>query len=333
MRKKIITAILLVTNVYLFSYERHSPLLHSSSQQSSQIKGSIRIVSVKKIISGDYLSPQFTADGKKIVFTGENFRGLWISNIDGSGIQKISDELLAGWKPVSTKYNEIIFRTGEITDKGEINYSIKKYDLSTKKIVQLYAGKNEDVYPPKVSKFHDNIVFVKDRKLASIKLRDVKGAPPLKQQVDKITFSDGGKVWYLTPALDKPVEISKGRETCGGDELSPDGKKVAYLHGNTNSIIIYDFETDKEINVGEGSTVAWSPDSQWIAYSVSCDDGHYIIHSDIFIVRADGSGRQRLTFTEDIAEVNPSWSPDGKSIVCEDALGSGIYLINLEFNQ
>ena len=333
MRKKIITAILVVTNVYLFSYERHSPLLHSSSQQSSQIKGGIKIVSVKKIISGDYLSPQFTADGKKIVFTGENFRGLWISNIDGSGIQKISDELLAGWKPVSTKYNEIIFRTGEITDKGEINYSIKKYDLSTKKIVQLYAGKNEDVYPPKVSKFHDNIVFVKDRKLASIKLRDVKGAPPLKQQVDKITFSDGGKVWYLTPALDKPVEISKGRETCGGDELSPDGKKVAYLHGNTNSIIIYDFETDKEINVGEGSTVAWSPDSQWIAYSVSCDDGHYIIHSDIFIVRADGSGRQRLTFTEDIAEVNPSWSPDGKSIVCEDALGSGIYLINLEFNQ
>ena len=50
MRKKIITTILLVANVYLFSYERHSPLLHSSSQQSSQIKGSIKIVSVKKII-------------------------------------------------------------------------------------------------------------------------------------------------------------------------------------------------------------------------------------------------------------------------------------------
>jgi len=313
----------------VYSYERHSDLIHGSLPSVGG-KGVVKVKSIKKIVSGNYLAPQFSADGKKIIFTGENFRGLWIANIDGSGVEKISDDLMSGWKPVSSKYNEIIFRSGEMTDKGDIIYTVKKYDMNTKKTVQLYRGTNEDIYPPKLSKYNDNVVFVKDRKFASIKIREVKGAPPLRQQVDKITFSDGGRVWYITPLMDRPVEISGGRETCGGDELSPDGKKVAYLHGNTNSIIIYDFETGKEIDVGEGSTVAWSPDSKRIAYSVSCDDGHFIIHSDIFVVNADGTGRQRLTYTEDIAELNPAWSPDGKSIVCEDAFGSGIYLISLE---
>lgn len=328
--KVLIGVVFLSIVINLYAYERHSELLHKSVVGG---KGVIKVKSIKKVISGSYLSPQFSADGKKLIFTGENFKGLWIANVDGSGIEKISDEMMVGWKPVSSRYNEVIYRSGEITENGDIIYRVKRYDLITKRTQKLYEGKNEDIYPPKLSRYNDNVVFVKDRKLASIKIREVKGAPPLRQQVERVTFSDGGRVWYVTPLMDTAVEISRGRETCGGDEISPDGKKVAYLHGNTNSIIIYDFDTGKEIDVGEGSTVSWSPDSKMIAYSVSCDDGHFIIHSDIFVVNADGTGRQRLTYTDDIAELNPSWSPDGRSIVCEDAFGSGIYIISLEITR
>jgi Tol biopolymer transport system component len=323
--------LLLFFTVYssnLSTAERHSPLLHTTSFKSLSVDSYISVIEQKKILSGEFFSPQFTADGKKIILTGEHYKGLWCVNIDGSELQKITDEYLAGWRPVSSTFSEIIFRSREI-EGDKIKYSIKKYDLKTKKTVELYHGIDEDIYPPKLNKYQDHIMFVKDRKFSVIKLRNIKGVVPIYQQDEKLVFSDMGKVWCIKYTDVQPLEISKGRETCGGEVLSPDGNKVAYIHGNTNSIIIYDLQKNNEIDIGEGSEPIWSPDGKFLAYIVTCDDGHRIIHSDIFVVKTDGTGKQRLTYTEDIAEVNPSWSPDGKLIVCKDALSDNIYLLKL----
>lgn len=65
--------------------------------------------------------------------------------------------------------------------------------------------------------------------------------------------------------------------------------------------------------------VAWSPDGRWIAFAGTSSGrqhdarGYPIVHSDVFIVSADGSGLRRLTHTGDAW--NPAWSPDGSEIV------------------
>ncbi len=313
----------------LFGYD--SKLLNRPEFRSPPPNPIVRVVSQRKVIEGNFLAPQFSPDGKKIILTGENYKGLWITNVNGSGLQKITGERMAGWRPVASGFGEIIFRSSDVDKKGNIIYNIKRYDINTKKITEIYTGINEDIYPAKLSKDGDYVMFVKNGKFASEKLRTIKGASPLHQREEKVVFSDRGKVWSLSIGETEPREISKGRETTGGEALSPDGTKVAYLWGNANSIIIYDSRTGEEINIGEGANLAWSPNSKMLAYMVSSDDGHRTTHSEIFIINADGTGKQRLTFTKNIVERAPSWSPDGKHIIYEDALTGNIHILEVEY--
>jgi Tol biopolymer transport system component len=65
--------------------------------------------------------------------------------------------------------------------------------------------------------------------------------------------------------------------------------------------------------------VAWSPDGRWIAFARTTSGqqhdarGYPILHDDVFIVNADGSGLRQLTHTGDAW--NPVWSADGREIV------------------
>lgn len=61
------------------------------------------------------------------------------------------------------------------------------------------------------------------------------------------------------------------------------------------------------------SQLAWSPDGEEIAFSMS--DG--VGTGDIYVINADGSGQTRLTSTTEDSEVYvgaPVWSPDGEKI-------------------
>jgi Tol biopolymer transport system component/ankyrin repeat protein len=59
---------------------------------------------------------------------------------------------------------------------------------------------------------------------------------------------------------------------------------------------------------------AWSPDRRQIAFAAL--DDLEAAQSDLFVMRADGSGRRRLThFSSGTRAGEPTWSPDGRQIV------------------
>jgi Tol biopolymer transport system component len=66
-------------------------------------------------------------------------------------------------------------------------------------------------------------------------------------------------------------------------------------------------------NLGNGTEPTWSPDGTKVAYSESL---YY--NMDIFVMRADGSGKVNLTNTSDTTnptyETQARWSPDGAKI-------------------
>jgi TolB protein len=59
----------------------------------------------------------------------------------------------------------------------------------------------------------------------------------------------------------------------------------------------------------DSSDIAWSPDGRKIAFVGVGDDGN----TDVYVVRADGLGKQRLTHHPGV-DGNPAWSPDGRTI-------------------
>ncbi len=95
---------------------------------------------------------------------------------------------------------------------------------------------------------------------------------------------------------------------------SPDGRKLAYVSGETGGPQIYIFDMDTRSKyrltfTGDYNTSpAWSPDGNWIAYS-SRINGHH----QIFITRPDGSEVYQLT-SGNYNNESPVWSPDGRMI-------------------
>ena len=65
---------------------------------------------------------------------------------------------------------------------------------------------------------------------------------------------------------------------------------------------------------------AWSPDGRYIAYRmnpVRSDVG------DIWVMRANGSGKRNLTRSPQVADWSPAWSPDGTRIAYFSMAGGG----------
>lgn len=317
----------------LISENHSSSLLHNPDYQKAPENPELEIVRKEKVLTGPFMAPQFTADGEQLILTGDNFRGLWLAPRNGSQMPvKITDEYMAGWRPVSTRDNNIFFRTGDFSDNGDVTYTVKSYDIRTGRQEEIYRGRNENIYPPQLSKDGEMIYILRDGDILGRSITDGVLTRDLSSRQDGVSYSDGGRVWHRQVNKDKPVEISGGREACGGEVPSPCGRYIAFLSGDLNAILIHNLQTGEEVNVGEGSNLAWYPDGSLLLYDVTSDDGYFITESDLFTVRPDGTNRQRVTFDSDIAYFNPSWSQDGRYIACQDEFTGEIYLFEVELS-
>jgi len=120
----------------------------------------------------------------------------------------------------------------------------------------------------------------------------------------------------------------------GGETWSPDGSKVAFSAYHTleywwGAKDIYVINADRTgfVNITNDaamdSSPHWSPDGQRIVY---CSDASFVpvpgsinsgwgIGMDIYVMNADGTNKQRLTYFGPGAGVGePVWSPDGSKI-------------------
>ena len=111
--------------------------------------------------------------------------------------------------------------------------------------------------------------------------------------------------------------------------MSPDGRHVAFVSSRTGQaeIFVLDLRTRRLHNLTNHPAgdyrPAWSRDGRWIAFTTDRDSAGALVHTgaefaprqmtQIYIMRADGSGVRRLT-NGDHPVGGASWSPDGTTI-------------------
>lgn len=142
----------------------------------------------------------------------------------------------------------------------------------------------------------------------------------------RVMKSDGGEMVLLAD-LAEIAPLATERQ-LNATAWSPDGGAIAFeVTAFVQTPSILDAYPDMSINgiwavntdgsglrqlakgAGEDSCLAWSPDSQRIAF-VSCgSDGKW----DVWLTRVDGSHLERLTASNSI-EFDLSWSPDGSKL-------------------
>jgi TolB protein len=65
----------------------------------------------------------------------------------------------------------------------------------------------------------------------------------------------------------------------------------------------------------------WAPDGSQLAYRHQTGDDQ---SSDIFVIRANGTGRQNVSGDDDAPDWGPAWSPDGNWIAWNTAADAGV---------
>lgn len=242
-------------------------------------------------------------------------------------------------------YNRVFreFRTWKYYSGGMAD-DIWLHDLNDRSTITLTGEEGaQDVFPMWVD---DQVYFVSDRdgrmnlfvydqnseqtrKLTHFEAFDIK-FPSIGD--DAIVFENGGYIYLFdleTEAIEQlsvtlAEDLAMGRdqrkdasEMIRSSSIAPDGKRVAL--GARGDVWSLPAESGITRNLTQTSgvherNVAWSPDSEYIAY-ISDATGE----DEIYIQKQDGREEPvQITTDADTYKYSISWSPDGEKIMWSD---------------
>lgn len=113
------------------------------------------------------------------------------------------------------------------------------------------------------------------------------------------------------------TRITKTAQDESGLKVSPDGKKLAYVRGR-GTLVVAELAPDGKLNnekvLLDGwatpNDIEWSPDSKWLAYSLT----DLYFNDEVFIHAADNSAKPVNVSMHPRDDGQPYWSADGSKL-------------------
>lgn len=132
----------------------------------------------------------------------------------------------------------------------------------------------------------------------------------------EIVFSMHGSLWIVPSEGGEAVQITSGPEYDSQPQWSPDGRRIAFTRDNGKAMEVWLVNADGGSPEQLTSAGAISVDPEWHSASqifYSSNAGGKTM--GLWQVAADGSGAAQPLFADANQSVEPTSSPDGKSVV------------------
>jgi Tol biopolymer transport system component len=232
-------------------------------------------------------APNWSPDSSRIVFYSEQGTGksdLFSMKADGSDRRQITNTPNAseGYPSYSPDGTRILFDS----DAANRNYDIWTIEANGFNPVRMTTAPSRELAPA-WSPDGTTIAFMSDRDNREFDIYTMNADGT---NVQRIT--NGGTNWF--------------------PQFSPDGSRLAFHIGR--DVHTLDLATKTLVRATKdplnGMYPTWSPDGQRIAF-MSWRNGA----TQIYVMKADGSGQTNVAAVPKGSTIDPRWSPDGKSIV------------------
>lgn len=274
------------------------------------------------------MNPSFSPDGSKIAFTKASYKGIWIYNLSTQSVEQITDEQSAGFGyKWSADSKSILTRVAKYENMKRLN-AIKIFNIETKQANQLTEYKTSMPYLPEWGDQDKKII------LPSKNGPEIFSSGKLYKSVTTTSKKNVVNMYDKAIIIDPVSNIETSIKSFPDKQMlnlsvSPNGEKIIFeiMGGDLFSMNI---DGTDLIDLGKGNCPKWSPDSKKLVYMITKDDGNEFTASDIYIINSDGSQKKNLTNTSDKIEMDPCFSPDGKSIAFDVYNEGSIYLMNIE---
>jgi dipeptidyl aminopeptidase/acylaminoacyl peptidase len=270
--------------------------------------------------TGEYAVSGISPDGKQLLATRLNSKGLYLIDIKSGKTRTITELAGAGYEPVfSPDGRYICFRSDEFSEKKRVT-SIHKLDLATGDTITIEKkGRNVS----RLVSAGNSVVYLSD------------GHRQLKGFQDNNLKSAGNETYVLLEDL-IPVLYIKGERRIlqpGGEgsyiwvSLSPDKTKMlCYLTGK--GAYVCDLEGKLLAKPGKINAPKWL-NNQIIVGMDDKDDGDKVTSSELVAYSLKTGKSINLTSTGERNEMFPYPFPDGKRIAFRTSKGE-LFIMNVK---
>lgn len=258
--------------------------------------------------------PVFDAQGSKVLYTSENYKGLKVYDMSANTKTTISDDAGAGYTPVFTG-NEVYHRKSSYVD-GRKYDALVKTNITKMKQEEVVAPSRE-LKSPIAAK--QGVIVVSERKLLKTSA-EVK--PYVTIEDSKIVLYKGSSRTELQPC---------GTDTPGyiWPSVSPDGTKILFTSAGRGTFIS-DLNGKILYSLGTINAPVWYT-NDYVVGMVDQDNGDYFTASKIVIASTDGKFKQDLTANEELG-MYPAASPATNSIAY-NTLNGDVYVLTVNIKK
>jgi tricorn protease len=290
------------------------------------------------------LWPMWAPDGKTLYYMSDRSgaQNIWMQTIGGKAteVTNFKDGRVL-WPTISNDGRTIVF---------ERNFGIWKLDTRNKEVYKVeialhgapqaagveHLRINDQVRDMALSPDGRKVAYAVHGEVFAASAREggeafrVTHTPELEGEIAWLEDSrrvvytsdrDGAQHIFLYDfTTNAETRLTNDAKSDVSPEVSPDGKMLAFFRGG-RELHVMDLESKQDRVVATGEfpqppsfgrrAAAWSPDSQWIAYTTPVGKSF----DNVFVVPAAGGKAEQISFLPNGNSGGISWSPDGTFLI------------------